>query len=58
MVVVRIMMGRGESKIRSATKHYIDDILLDKSVATVKEVIGYLKKFGLIVKFPESLGGT
>lgn len=57
-VVLQIMLRRSESNFRSATNPYIDAILVDETAATVEEMPGHLRKFGLIVKPSELSGGT
>ncbi len=36
---------------------YIDDIIVNETEVTVEEVVAHLRKFGLIAKLPESMGG-
>lgn len=44
-------------KIKAATSSYIDDILVNESQVTAKELIQHLSKFGLTTKPPEPLDG-
>ena len=46
-----------DDRIGRATNSYIDDILVDESIASAGEVIAHLNKYGLITKTPESLDG-
>ena len=46
-------MGKGDGAVSS----YIDDILVNETVVTAKEVVAHLKRFGLVAKEPEKLDG-
>ena len=50
------MLKKG-SKTKEATDSYIDDIMVDVTKISTKEVVEHLKGFGLIAKSPESLDG-
>lgn len=54
--VLKTVLGRCK-KIESATKSYIDDILLDESKVTSEELISHLNDFGFVTKPPEQLDG-
>ena len=44
-------------KVDGAVSSYIDDMIIDETEVTVKEVGAHLRKFGLIVQLPESMDG-
>ena len=54
--ILKTVLGINE-RIKEATISYIDDILVNESVATTEEVIRHLNMYGLITKAPESLDG-
>ena len=47
-----------DPRIAAATDHYIDDIVFDKDIVSVVEVVEHLRKYGLETKPPESLEGA
>eukprot|EP00794_Sanderia_malayensis_P011566 gene11567-12761_t len=46
-----------DEQIYRATNSYIDDILVDEKMVSARKLIQHLKKFRLITKEPEPLGG-
>ncbi|KAK4318086.1 hypothetical protein Pmani_010884 [Petrolisthes manimaculis] len=54
--ILKTVLSKDE-KVRRATKSYVDDIIVNESVASVEEVIRHLNVYGLITKSPESLDG-
>ena len=46
-----------DDRVRRGTDHYIDDIVVQKSVVGVEELRKHLAKYGLETKEPESLDG-
>ncbi|XP_068224113.1 uncharacterized protein [Palaemon carinicauda] len=54
--ILKTVLSKDE-KIERATSSYIDDILVNESIASADEVIRHLNTFGLITKSPESLNG-
>ncbi|XP_068240111.1 uncharacterized protein [Palaemon carinicauda] len=54
--ILKTVLSRNE-KIERPTSSYIDDILVNESIATADEVIRHLNTFELIIKSPESLNG-
>ncbi|XP_068231906.1 uncharacterized protein [Palaemon carinicauda] len=54
--ILKTVLSKDE-KIERATNSYIDDILVNESIASTDEVIRHLNTFGLITKSPESLNG-
>ncbi len=44
-----------DKEIAAGTDHYIDDIVIDRRVASTEKVVAHLNKFGLRVKDPEDL---
>ena len=50
------MLKKG-SKTKEATDSYIDDIMVNVTKISTKEVVEHLKGFGLTAKSPESLDG-
>lgn len=54
--ILKTVLSKDE-KIKKATSSYIDDILVNESIASADEVIRHLNTFGLISKSPESLDG-
>ena len=44
-------------KVDGAVSLYIDDIIVNETELAVEEVVAHLRKFGLIVKLPESMDG-
>lgn len=54
--ILKTVLSKDE-KIRKATSSYIDDILVNESVASADEVIRHLNAYGLVTKSPESLNG-
>ena len=44
-------------RIQLATSSYIDDILVDESRVTVKELVSHLNEYSLVTKPPEPLDG-
>ena len=43
-----------DARIAAACDHYIDDIVVDKDVVSVEEVVTHLRKYGLETKVPEN----
>ncbi|XP_068237250.1 uncharacterized protein [Palaemon carinicauda] len=54
--ILKTVLSKDE-KIERATSSYIDDVLVNESIASADEVIRHLNTFGLITKSPESLNG-
>ena len=54
--VLKTVLKKG-SKTKEATDSYIDDIMVDVTKISTKEVVEHLKGFGLTAKSPESLDG-
>ena len=54
IAVLKTVLKKG-SKTKEATDLYIDDIMVDVTKISTKEVVEHLKGFGLTVKSPESL---
>ena len=46
-----------DDRVRRATDHYIDDIVVQESIADAETVRRHLAKYGLETKEPESLDG-
>ena len=54
--VLKTVLKKG-SKTKEATNSYINDIMVDVTKISTKEVVEHLKGFGLTAKSPESLDG-
>ena len=54
--VLKTVLKKG-SKTKEDTDSYIDDIMVDVTKISLKEVVEHLKGFGLTAKSPESLDG-
>ena len=54
--VLKMVLKKGR-KTKEATNSYIDDIMVDVTKISTKEVVEHLKGFGLTAKSPESLDG-
>jgi transposase InsO family protein/ribonuclease HI len=54
--ILREVLSANE-KIRSATDHYIDDVIVMEDIVSAEEVVAHLKVYGLEAKLPESLDG-
>lgn len=54
--IIKMILGKDDF-VKKATSDDIDDILLDETTATAKEVISHPKKYGLTAKQPEPLEG-
>ncbi|XP_068240110.1 uncharacterized protein [Palaemon carinicauda] len=55
--ILKTVLSKSEKKERP-TSSYIDDILVNESIATADEGIRHLNTFELITKSPESLNGS
>ena len=55
-LVLRAVLSQDE-RIRSATDHYIDDIVVRESVVSAQELREHLRRFGFVTKEPEGLDG-
>ena len=44
-------------KVYGPVSSYIDDIIVNETEVAVEEVVADLRKFGLIIKLPESMDG-
>ena len=55
--MLKTVLKKG-SKTEEATNLYINDIMVDVTKILTKEVVEYLKGFGLTAKSPESLDGA
>ena len=54
--IVREVLAR-DDRIRRATDHYIDDIIVMEDIVSAEEVVTHLQQYGLVTKPPVSLDG-
>ena len=54
--IVREVLARND-RVRRATDHYIDDIIVMDDVVPAEEVATHLQSYGLVCKPPETLDG-
>lgn len=54
--ILKAVLGK-ERKIKEATNSYMDDILVNETVASAAKVVAHLARYGLAAKPPEPLDG-